>query len=336
MRPTLKKLQPFLMPLAVVLLIYIVLQSDIAGVVDIVHDMPASLLLMLIVLQITTQLLLNFQWYRLCRVLGWPTSFFKLLVVNAYGMVADAITPGEKVGGEVARVVQLNTFLGYSTGQSTILVTIQKALSLSALVLLNLMVVVTMADHVSFLQAWPVRLLIFVALIAIAVFLFFLLFRTHSLNKRMAQIKTSRKWLLRFIGWVDNFARHTNSIRKKRGEWALQFALSVLIWAIFPLKLILLVTQYTSSVPVLVLFGTTFVSYFAAMIPLLPGGLGTFEATMTGILTGYGLLLNKAVAVTIVFRFITFWFVLLLSLFIIGCYKTFLFAQRRSIYDTRQ
>ena len=57
---------------------------------------------------------------------------------------------------------------------------------------------------------------------------------------------------------------------------------------------------------------------------------------MSGILTAYGLLLNQAVAVTIIFRFITFWFVLLLSLMIIGIYKVFLYSQRRSIYDDRQ
>ena len=93
---------------------------------------------------------------------------------------------------------------------------------------------------------------------------------------------------------------------KDGGRWILQFVLALLIWAIFPLKLVLLIFPYTHAIPSLVLFGTTFVSYFAGMIPLLPGGLGTFEATMSGILTAYGLTLNQAVAITIVFRFITF------------------------------
>lgn len=337
MKPIFKKLHPFLMPLIIMLLIYTTRQSNFVGTLDIVlHTMPSSLLLKLIGLQVITQLLLNFQWYRLCKVFGWPTSFFKLLVVNAYGTVADALTPGEKVGGEVTRLLQLNSYLGYSAGESAILVAIQKTLSLSALVILNLMVVVTMADHVPFLQAWPVRLLMSSLLIIIGVFLYFLLFRTHLLSRRMASIKTSRKWLLHFFDWVKEFSLHTENIRQNRGELILQFVLSLLIWSLFPFKLILLVMPHTTSIPVLVLFGTTFISYFAAMIPLLPGGLGTFEATMSGILTAYGLLLNQAVAVTIIFRFITFWFVLLLSLMIIGIYKVFLYSQRRSIYDDRQ
>jgi uncharacterized protein (TIRG00374 family) len=328
-RPKLKKLQSLIMPIAVALLVYVVMQADLKGICAHVGAIPVWLLLTLIGLQICTQLLLAFQWYRLCRVLGWPASFFKLLLVNSYGAVVDAITPGEKVGGELARVLQLRKYLGYSTGQATILVTIQKAMSLSALVLLNLVVVVTMANHVAFLQVWPVRLLVFLLLIAIGVFLFFLLFRTHALSLRLVRIKTSRRWLLALINWVGDFADQTASIRQRRGEWILQFVLALLVWAIFPLKLVLLIFPYTHAIHSLVLFGTTFVSYFAGMIPLLPGGLGTFEATMSGILTAYGLTLNQAVAITIVFRFITFWFVLILSLFIIGSYRIFKLTQRR-------
>lgn len=330
MQPKLEKLQPLIMPVAATLLVYLAWQADLKGIFAMVASIPTGLLLTLIGLQLVTQFLLNYQWYRLCRALGWPASFFKLLVVNSYGAVADALTPGEKVGGELVRVLQLRSSLGYSTGQSTILVTIQKALSLSALVLLNLAVVVTMAKHVPFFKGWPVRMLIFLILIAVGAFLFCLLFQTHSLSRRMKRIKTTRKWLLAVINWVEDFAHHTESIRQKPGEWLLQFGLSVLIWAIFPLKLVLLIFSYTTSIPVLVLVGTTFLSYFAGMIPLLPGGLGTFEATMSGILTAYGLVINQAVAITIVFRFITFWFVLILSLLLLGGDRIILFTQRRS------
>lgn len=334
-RSKLKRVQPLVMTLVVALLGYLVKRADLAGILAVVSETPGWLLVTLMGLQVVTQLLLNLQWYRLCRVLGWPASFFKLLVVNSYGAVVDAITPGEKVGGELARVLQLRKYLGYSTGQATILITIQKSLSLSALVLLNLAVVVTMANYVPYLRVWPVRLLILLMLVASGAFLFCLLFRPRSLAFRMARIKTARRWFLPFINWVEDFARQTDSIRQKRGEWIRQFGLAVLIWVIFPLKLILLTLPHTGTIPMPVLFGTTFVSYFAGMIPLLPGGLGTFEATMSGILTAYDLRLNQAVAITIVFRFITFWFVLLLGLLFIGAHRIILFAQRRKIHVPR-
>jgi|LSQX01.2.fsa_nt_gb uncharacterized protein (TIRG00374 family) len=330
------RLQPLITFIAALLLVWLLLKTDLKGILAAAGQIPVGLLLTLAGMQILTQLLLNFQWYRLCQVFGWPVSFLKLLVANSYGAVADAITPGEKVGGELVRLVQIRKFLGYSTGEAAILLAIQKALSLSALVLLNLLVVATMARHVSFLQAWPVRLFFLLLLIAVGAFLFFLLFRTGALSRRLARVKTSRKWFLAFANWVEEFARQTETIRQKRGECLFQLALAVLIWAIFPLKLVLLILPHTGSIPTLVLFGTAFLSYFAGMIPLLPGGLGTFEAAMSGILNAYGLALNQAVAVTVVFRFITFWFVLLLSLLVIGGYRVFLFAQRRGVHASRE
>lgn len=82
----------------------------------------------------------------------------------------------------------------------------------------------------------------------------------------------------------------------------------------------------------LVLFAITFVSYFAAMIPLLPGGLGTFEGTMSGMLLVYGLSAEEAVAVSLVFRFVTFWFVVLFSALIILLWKL-ISIRRKSIYE---
>jgi uncharacterized protein (TIRG00374 family) len=320
-KSVLKKLRPYLMVLAVVLIAYVLYQSDIPGIAAAVKATPITQLLLVIGLQLITQLLLNFQWYRLSRIMGWKTSFAKLLVVNAYGVVADAITPGEKVGGEVARVVQLKSSFGYTTAQSTILVTIQKALSLCALVVLNLMVVLTMADRVSFLQPMPVRIAVLVILIIIAAFLFLLLFHTNRLAARMCRIRAKKKWLKVFINWTDSFAQHTQIIRQKRGEWVLQFVLSVLIWSVFPLKLILLVSSYHAQIPALALFGTTFVAYFAGMIPLLPGGLGTFEAAMSSILIVYGLSFQQALAATVVFRFVTFWLVVLVSVAMIVVHR---------------
>ena len=51
---------------------------------------------------------------------------------------------------EVARVVQMNSMLGHDTKQSTSIVTIQKSLSLTALVVLNGVAVATLSSHIDF------------------------------------------------------------------------------------------------------------------------------------------------------------------------------------------
>jgi uncharacterized protein (TIRG00374 family) len=313
-------LMQILTVLTVAVLIYIVIKTDFRLIWAHVRTIPVGLFGILLTLQLATQFALNYQWYRLCRVLDLPVTFWKMLVVNSYGTVVDAANPGEKVGGEVARVVQLNKILGMNTNQSTALVTIQKSLSLVSLVLLNMLAIVVLMGKVQFLRAWTVRLSLMALLIFIAGFLLYALFFTERLNGRVQRIKSTGKLAMWLKRWVRDFARDTRTISSRPKEWMFQFALSLAIWALFPTKLLIIVSQYT-SINLFALFAITFLSYFAAMIPLLPGGLGTFEAAMSGMLIAYNLTVEGAMAISLIFRFITFWFVVLYSVVVILVWK---------------
>lgn len=306
--------------LAVAVLVVIALKTDFSAIGHHMGELPQALVVSLFLLQIVTQLSLNFQWLRLCRVLGLKASFWSLLVVNAYGTVVDAANPGEKVGGEVARVIQLQNMLGFNTNQATSLVTIQKSLSLSALIILNGLAVFVLGDSIPLLAASGARVVILGLLAALTVLLVYALFFTEHLNRKVQGWRSEgkvAKWLKQ---WMADFARDTAAIAKKPGEWVLQFVLSLAIWTLFPLKLQLIVSHYGAITP-LVLFAITFVAYFAAMVPLLPGGLGTFEAAMGGMLAASGLTWEQALAISLIFRFITFWFVVALSALLIAADK---------------
>lgn len=314
--------------IALAVIVYIISKTDFSTIIAQMKLLPVHIISILILLQIITQLALNYQWYRICKVLGLKASFFRLLAINAYGMVADAVTPGEKVGGEVARVVQMNSMLGYDTKQSTSIVTIQKSLSLTALVVLNGVAVVTLSSHIDFLKPVFTRIILYLILGALTVFFIFMLFFTDRLNVWVQNRKSKNKVMLWFKNWMNRFAEDTKAISVRKSEWAIQLLLSFVIWILFPVKLIILVSQY-GKVGVFVLLAATFVSYFAAMIPLLPGGLGTFESAMSGILIVYGLTMQEAVAVSLIFRFVTFWFVVLFSLCVIAAWKISQYIKRK-------
>ncbi len=314
--------------IALAVIVYIISKTDFSTIIAQMKLLPVHIISILILLQIITQLALNYQWYRICKVLGLKASFFRLLAINAYGMVADAVTPGEKVGGEVARVVQMNSMLGYDTKQSTSIVTIQKSLSLTALVVLNGVAVVTLSSHIDFLKPVFTRIILYLILGALTVFFIFMLFFTDRLNAWVQNRKSKNKVMLWFKNWMNRFAEDTKAISVRKSEWAIQLLLSFVIWILFPVKLIILVSQY-GKVGVFVLLAATFVSYFAAMIPLLPGGLGTFESAMSGILIVYGLTMQEAVAVSLIFRFVTFWFVVLFSLCVIAAWKISQYIKRK-------
>lgn len=306
--------------LALAVVIYIVIKTDFSAIWAEIKALPLWVLAVLIGLQLVTQFTLNYQWYRLCKVLGLRANFFRLLAINAFGMVADAITPGEKVGGEVARVVQLNRRLGYDTKQSTSLVTIQKSLSLTALIILNIVALFTLSNHFDFLKPLPTRIVLYTVLGLLAIFFLYLLFFTSKMNAWVQKRKQNGKIMTWVKSWMNGFTTDTKQISKNPREWVFQLFLSFGIWVLFPIKLLILVSQF-GKVGILILFAATFVSYFAAMIPLLPGGIGTFEGTMSGILIVYGLTLQESVAISLVFRFITFWFVVLFSLVVIVIWK---------------
>ena len=92
--------------------------------------------------------------------------------------------------------------------------------------------------------------------------------------------------------------------------------LSLFIWILYPVKMYLLVID-VSNISIIYVTAATFTAYSVALLPIFPGGLGGFEGAMTGLLLAFGLAVDDAVAVTVVFRFITFWFVMVLALGVI-------------------
>jgi hypothetical protein len=59
----------------------------------------------------------------------------------------------------------------------------------------------------------------------------------------------------------------------------------------------------------------TYTAYLISMVPLLPGGLGSFEATMVMMFSLYGLNPAEGLAVALISRLVTYWFPLGLSAF---------------------
>ena len=139
-----------------------------------------------------------------------------------------------------------------------------------------------------------------------------------SLKKKLSKLTFRRQWSIRFANFLNTLLIHIETLKKVRWELIKQLLLSFLIWILFPLKMVILVSIYTSNYDIVYLTEVTFISYMVGMIPLLPGGLGSFEAVMSGLLILMQLSVAEAAAITILFRFNTFWFVIILSLVYVG------------------
>ena len=64
----------------------------------------------------------------------------------------------------------------------------------------------------------------------------------------------------------------------------LQLILSLLIWSLFALKAVILAWNLNLEISFIAISVVTYLSYMIAVVPLLPGGVGTFEAGMVFLL----------------------------------------------------
>jgi len=146
-----------------------------------------------------------------------------------------------------------------------------------------------------------------------------ILFRPQLISRKVSSYQFNSKTLQKLQNGLVEFSAHAQKIRNGK-TLVFQLILSVFIWALFPFKLALLAGQYKSGLNSLAILGATLIAYFIAMIPISPGGLGIFEVMLSSMLIMLGLTSEQALITAVVFRFFTFWFVILYSLFVIFFY----------------
>ncbi|MCL2188530.1 MAG: flippase-like domain-containing protein [Defluviitaleaceae bacterium] len=302
----------------IILLLFAVSQIDSESLLYSLQKVPVHTLLLVLGMQIITQLLVNLQWYRVAKTAGIFITFWNIFYVNCHGAIVDAITPGVKFGGEAARLVKLKTVANCTTEQAAAVIAVQKIFSLSALfmvILFNIFGLLSLLGG-SFLSN---------AVIlsgAIIIFLFFLMlllmpqkiytFLHKKSAPRYALTQKIHRVMLSALQQLGGFAK---------GAGLSFFALSVFIWLFYPIKLLFILRSFFPEANISQAYAATFAAYLTAMLPIFPGGLGGFESALTGGLYIMGLTIGAAATVAVVFRFITFWFVVLASICYIGARK---------------
>lgn len=275
------------------LLLAALLQIDRESLFYSISRVPFWLVALMLALQVVTQLLVNLQWYKIAKIVGIPILYRDILYVNSQGSIIDSITPGVKFGGEVTRAMQISRIADCSTKQSAALVAVQKLFSLSAMFFVLLFTV-------GYLQFWVYGVLLVFLLLFIVI-----LFAPKTL--RFLWISKAKGFILVFLSQVE-------SLRKNKAACVMLFLLSLFIWLLYPAKMYILVTQFYPLADVMQVTAITFAAYTVAMLPIFPGGLGGFEGTMYSLLMTMGMVASDAVVVTVFFRFVTFWFVMLVGL----------------------
>ena len=312
----------YLIAALILMFLFALSQFDGQGLLNSITKIPISVVILLLAFQIVSQLLVNFQWYKIAAFTGMSLSFDKMFYINCQGSVVDSITPGVKVGGEVTRAVQISRICDCSGEDAAAVVALQKLFSMSTFFFINLFAVGYLIGNVQLFQARFVQLSVY-ALLILFLALFFFVFLMPNRIKIYLQTRTNPRFpkMLRVKNFFLVLLEHVGALRKNTGSWVVLLLLAFMIWLIYPLKMYFLVIHIHPGANPVFIGAVTFISYMVAMIPIFPGGLGGFEATMSGLLLAIGFIRSDALIVTIVFRFVTFWFVMLLSLVYILLYR---------------
>ncbi|MCL2618541.1 MAG: flippase-like domain-containing protein [Defluviitaleaceae bacterium] len=271
-----------------------------------ISQVTAWSVLLLVALQVVSQLMVNLQWYLIARQAGTGISFADMLRVNCQGALADSVTPGVKFGGEVARAVQLSRVGGCSGEDAAAIVALQKMFSIGGMLAVVLLVLLVLAGLSGGLHRADFR---FEAAVPAGVIAAAVLLAGLLLLPRVRRRVRSFGRVLR---------GHIAGLRGRPGFSAALAALSLAIWMLYPVKMYAVCVQFLPDVGLMSVGAVAFVSYTVAMLPIFPGGLGGFEASMSAMLVSLGFALSDAAVITVIFRFVTFWLVMLLSLVYIG------------------
>jgi len=296
------------------LLVYVIKNTNFILVLNSIQKIPLSLLIVTLSLQILTESLLSYQWYRIALKMSLSGSYVDHFASNCVESFFDAISPGAKIGGEVMRIFFLKDELGYTNQDAISLLTIQKAFSVSSFLILSIISIISIFLNFTIIDSFISRIFIIIfAIFLLYVVLYFLL-NSENIYQKLNSKNNKNKILSSLERWLSNFNNHILKFKTDFKELLIQVLISFGIWLIYPIKLFLLVS-YFQDVNFFYLLAIVFISYFLGNIPILPGGLVAFEGSMTVLLMSmFQITYETSFAISLIFRFVTYWFVILLSM----------------------
>ena len=290
-----RRLKSLLIGLVLLSLTLFLVQS--LSLTDLRHAFSAislNTVIALLLLQLLTLLLLTLQYHLLFKDFHLPLPFKTLLSMHFIGVFYESITPMFKVGGEVFKIRYLKQ-KGYEKLHTSSVIVRQKTLSFTAFfTLLLITIIVSLSRHSMITRALPVWLYFFLALGLIVLL---------SLSALIVFKK-------RFPDHYNTFKSHLKNSTNHR---VVHTVIAFSIWLLFSAKSYLLFQHFNLSITFIDAQLITLLTYTVSLIPLAPGALGTNEASMVGLLSLFLVPFHQALALTMILRFTTFWFVFILS-----------------------
>ena len=259
-------------------------------------------LLLLCLLQAVTLLACAGQLWYVLRCSGISLPFSTVFSVYMAGGFVESVTPALKFGGEGVKIYLLRqqTRAEYQHLMGAFLT--YKFLSIVPFSILLLSTGLLYVHPLIGLPVPVIGLLLLVGGLGC-----WALLRRQRPSSGTASPGTNLGKARRFIVGSLGYARQTVNGRRM----AVMLLVWTGIWMLYPVKLAIVGLGLGLRLPVIPLAAVLYSSYLISMLPLAPGGLGTFEGSLVLFLGGLAVVPQTALAMVLMLRSVTYWFPLL-------------------------
>lgn len=261
------------------------------------------LLLLLCLLQAVTLLLCAGQLWSVLRCAEVHLPFLRVFTIYMAGGFVESVTPALKFGGEGVKIYLLKQQAAVDYQQLVGGFLTYKLLSIvpfSLLLASASLFHVRMATRVP--PVVPLGLLLLVGGLAC-----WILVRPRSASMDSPKPAKGAGKVRRFV--VESLIHAQDTANGPR--LAAMLLVWAGIWLLYPVKLALVGVALGVRLPLIPLAAVLYSSYLISMLPLAPGGLGSFEGSLVLFLGGLGVGPQTALALALMLRSVTYWFPLL-------------------------
>ncbi len=286
------------------LLSYLFIRTDWSHLLSHMQALSITTFALLLMLQLVTVCLIGLQWFCLAKHIGINLPYGFILNMNFAGTFFESITPAVKSGGEAYKAVFLKKH-GFNAAKTTSLIGTQKVFSLFGF----LLVMMISLGIFTMTQTTPPQILgpymngvwlFIIGFVSILTLIAVVLKRQFTRDNRVTR-------------FINNLKIQLSPLKTQKSRWVIHIALSLLIWSLYAFKVLVVAHAIGVYIPVVVAALTVYLAYMVAMLPLTPGGIGTFEGTFAAVLSLLGFTMSAGLFMAIILRLATFWFALLIS-----------------------
>ncbi|MDG5788041.1 lysylphosphatidylglycerol synthase transmembrane domain-containing protein [Evansella sp. AB-P1] len=298
--------------IGITLLSLLLWKGDFTLLLSSLVELKWTTLFFLCFLQVVTIGLLNYQWLSIAKPFFPSVTYHSMLKIQMIGTLVESVTPAAKTGGEAVKAMLFKKTFQSTYGNAVSLISIQKLCSMTTFIPMACFSIIYMFLHFNNL---PISIIVgsFLFVFSSITLLLAITLKVSTFKKVLLKKTPTRKWGTSLLSFINSFEEGVERLGKNKGIVGLQLILSFLIWTLFPVKAYLISSSLQLDVPFLTIFSITLLAYMIAMLPLTPGGLGTFEGSTIFLLGLAEIGLTEALLFAILLRFVTFWFVFIVS-----------------------